>query len=89
MTIKECIKNKGIQVKVSSLKRWQSVNIQFFRPNGNEDETQLDVNRIGTEAGKDELQELYNTFCKENGFNNDTVQNIIIVDSAFDYEDLK
>lgn len=89
MTIKECIKAKGIQTEVNSLKIWQSVNIQFFRPNGDEDETQLDVNRIGTETGNDELQELYNDFCKENGFNNNTVQNIIVVDSAFNYEDLK
>lgn len=89
MTLNECIKKRGLQIEVGSLKVWQSVDVCFINSNGQEDETQFDVKHIGTKPGNDELEELFNTFCNENGFSNSTVQSITVVKSANSYEELE
>jgi len=88
MTIKECLR-KGLQSGVSSLKRWQSVDVDFIDSDGKESEVQFDVMFIGTKDGKKELESLYADFCKENGYSENTVVSITVVASANSYEALQ
>ncbi|OUP01978.1 hypothetical protein B5F37_05635 [Drancourtella sp. An210] len=62
MTIREA--GKGI---VTNRKRICSYRIGFINSDGREDETELDVCNLA------ELEEVYQDFCKENGFRQNTV----------------
>lgn len=62
MTIREA--GKGI---VTNRKRIGSYRIGFINSDGREDETELDVCNLA------ELEEVYQDFCKENGFRQNTV----------------
>ena len=62
MTIREA--GKGI---VTNRKRIFSYRIGFINSDGREDETELDVCNLA------ELEEVYQDFCKENGFRQNTV----------------
>ena len=62
MTIREA--GKGI---VINRKRICSYRIGFINSDGREDETELDVCNLA------ELEEVYQDFCKENGFRQNTV----------------
>ena len=62
MTISEA--GKGI---VTNRKRICSYRIGFINSDGREDETELDVCNLA------ELEEVYQDFCKENGFRQNTV----------------
>ena len=62
MTIREV--GKGI---VTNRKRICSYRIGFINSDGKEDETELDVCNLA------ELEEVYQDFCKENGFRQNTV----------------
>lgn len=88
MNIKTCLKKKGLQIEVSSLGVWNSVDISFINSDGMEDETQFDVMFAGTKAGNEELAALYKDFCKENHFPTNTVQSVTIVKSARTYAEL-
>lgn len=88
MTIKECM-SRGIQSKVNSVKRWQTVNVAFLNEKKAMDETQFDVMAVTTKSGKDELSQIYENFCTENNLPADTVKNITIVCSANSYEELE
>lgn len=55
---------KGI---VTNRKRICSYRIGFINSDGREDETELDVCNLA------ELEEVYQDFCKENGFRQNTV----------------
>ena len=89
MKLQECIKQKGLQIEVMSLKRCQSVDIAFLNSDGMEDETQFDVMFIGTRAGNKELEQLYDAFCKENKFPTNTVQSVTVVKSANSFAGLE
>ena len=62
MAIRES--GKGI---VTNRKRICSYRIGFINSDGREDETELDVCNLA------ELEEVYQDFCKENGFRQNTV----------------
>ena len=62
MTIREA--GKGI---VINRKRICSYRIGFINSDGREDETELDVCNLA------DLEEVYQDFCKENGFRQNTV----------------
>ena len=88
MTIKECFIKNGYQFETNKIKRFSSVDVSFVNPEGRDDETQFDVMDVLTGNGIGELSELFDTFCKENGFNNDTVYALTIVKSASSLEAL-
>ncbi len=89
MTVREFLKKKGLQINVDSLKVWQAVDICFINSDGREDETQFDVEHIGTKAGNEELIKLFSNFCAENGYKTNTVYNVVVVASARTYEELE
>ena len=88
MTVEQCIKKNGYQSEVKSIKLFSSVDISFVNSEGIDDETQFDVINVLTRSGIEELSELFDTFCKENGFKNNTVYALTIVKSASSLEDL-
>lgn len=88
MNIKECIKNNGLQTEVDALKRCQTVDVSFINYDGIEDETEFDVSFIGTNAGEEELSQLFADFCKENGFKTTTVLSVTVVKSADSFKEL-
>ena len=89
MNIGECIKEKGWQMEVDSLKRYQSVDVAFINSDGLEDETEFDITGAGTKDGEKELTSLYKDFCKENGFKTNTVLSVTVVASADTKEELE
>ncbi len=88
MTIKQCIKENGWIMRVTELKRFQSVDVAFINNEGREDETEFDISGAHTDAGAKELTTLYNVFCRENGMKNNTVLAVIVAHSADIYEEL-
>lgn len=88
MTIKEWINKHGLQVEVSELKKYQSVNISFINSDGRDDETQFDVENIISKSGVLEIAKLFHGFCKENGFKENTVTNVAVVASSDDKDEL-
>jgi len=88
MRLKECIRKNGLQIEVDTLKRWQSVDIDFINADGREDETQFDVKAVCTRSGIDELEKLYRDFCRENRFPENTVQSVTVVKNANSLEKL-
>lgn len=88
MTIKECISQNGYQTEISRIKRFSSVDVSFINTEGKDDETQFDVMDVLTESGINELSELFDEFCKENKFKNNTVYAVTIVKSASSLEEL-
>lgn len=88
MTIKQCIKENGWIMRVTELKRFQSVDIAFINNEGKEDETEFDISGACTDAGAKELTTLYNVFCRENGMKSNTVLAVIVAHSADTYGEL-
>ena len=68
MTIREIINQGKLETEVDKIKRYSAVNVGFIANSGYEDETQLDVsNNILTEAGTQELEELFGSLAEELG----------------------
>ena len=83
MTIRECIRKRGIECDVDgALKRWNIVHIGFVNCDGCEDETSFDVAFAGDKAGQEDLVRLFADFCEENGFPTNTVCYVRIVAAA-------
>lgn len=79
MTIRQFIKKQGWQMKCDAKAgRFMSVDIGFMHVNGQEDETQMDINAYDEQ----ELSELFADFCRENQLPDDTVTYITIVQIA-------
>lgn len=90
MTIKECVRINGLQSEVSgSLKRYQTVDVGFVNSDGKDDETQFDVRNVFRKEGIEELSQLFSCFCKENGFQSNTVSSITIVRCGDSLEELE
>lgn len=90
MLIKDCIKKKGWQTEVTgSLKRCQTVDVDFVNTEGKEDETQFTITGAGTNKGIEELSKLFSEFCKENGLKNNTVISVTIIHVADTIEELE
>lgn len=66
MKLKECI---------GKLKRYTTYDIGFINDKGMEDETEFDLEK----NPEKELEECWNEFCKENGFN---VNSVLYVEEA-------
>lgn len=88
MTVKECIKQNGIQMETDELGKYQTVDVGFINADGLEDEVQFDIGFIGTKAGAEELEILFSDFCRENGFPKNKVTSVTVVKSADTYEEL-
>ena len=87
MTIKQFFKNGGkweIQCDTSIPYRAMTVNVGFIN-NGNDDEVQFDIQAYNVE----EINNLFNDFCKENSFCVSAVTYIRIVETAETIEQLK
>lgn len=80
MTIRQYIKKKGwsIECEKGLLCGAMSVTIGFIDGEGKEDETQMDI----LAYNEKELSSLFSKFCKENGFPQNTVTYIVIVQMA-------
>lgn len=79
MTIKEYIKKNGWQVECETKPcRYINVDVNFLNNEKAEDETQFSIRAYDVE----ELDQLFNDFCKENGFNRNTVTCVTIVQMA-------
>lgn len=83
MTIKQCIKTKWINYELSGdLLVYQTVDVNFINSDGLIDETQFDVRYVDSIEGQNELTELFQDFCKDNGYKTNTVTEISIVKVA-------
>ena len=85
ITIKECIKKNGWQYECETKPcRYMNVDISFLNNEKAEDETQFSIRAYDVE----ELNQLFNDFCKENGFKKNTVTCIAIVQMAETMDEL-
>lgn len=83
MTIREIINQGKLETEVDKIKRYSAVNVGFITNSGYEDETQLDVsNNILTEAGTQELEELFGSLVEELDTRKNKVTHLVIVASA-------
>ena len=79
MTIKEYIIKNGWQYECETKPcRYMNVDVNFLNNEKSEDETQFSIRAYDVE----ELDQLFNDFCKENGFNRNTVTCVTIVQMA-------
>ena len=89
--IKEIIFDKGIGYNFSYLKKWTTVNIEFYNTNEDYfDEVQFDIENLKTIEGKKELAELFSVFCEENDISiaSHEILSISYVRAADSYEEL-
>ena len=85
MTIKEYIKKNGWQVECETKPcRYMNVDVNFLNNEKAEDETQFSIRAYDA----DELDQLFNDFCKENGFKKNSVTCVTIVQMAETMEEL-
>ena len=86
MILSEFIKTHGWQ-QTAGLKngRVMSVQITFLNDKHQEDQTELDVGIYND----DELEELFDSFCRENNLPSDTVTGVRIVKIAYSFEELE
>lgn len=87
MTVKQFLKSGGnweIRCDTKKPYRAMTVNVGFIS-SGNEDEVQFDIQAYN----KNELSELFNEFCKENGYCPEAVTYIHVVQTAETIEQLK
>lgn len=82
MNIKEFFKNGGkwdIQCDINIPYRAMTINIGFLNNNNKmDDEVQFNIKPYNV----DELNELFNDFCKENDFHSPTITYISVVKTA-------
>ena len=86
MTIKECIKTKGILIDCE-VKPHRCGEIEVFFHNALDDmadSTEFDIQCPLTKAGVVELESLYKEFCKENKIPANTVE-LIQLNSVSEY----
>ncbi|WP_026497872.1 hypothetical protein [Butyrivibrio sp. WCD2001] len=86
MTIKECIKAKGILIDCEVVPhRCGNVEVFFLNTaDGAEDSTNFDVQWPLTKVGAAELESLYKEFCRENKIKTNTVE-LIQLNSVAEY----
>lgn len=85
MTIKEYIKKNGWQVECETKPcRYMNVDVSFLSNEKVEDETQFSIRAYDS----DELNQLFANFCKENGFKQNTVTCVTIVQMAETMDEL-
>lgn len=85
MTIKQYIKENGWEYDCESKPcRAMSVQVGFFNDEGKEDETEFDIAAYKV----NELANLFDKFCEENGFPKNTVFAVVIVQMAKTMEEL-
>ena len=88
MTIKECLEQNGLQTEVDYIGHWSAVDVDFT-VGDIEDETSFDICDINTKTGEEELETLFEEFCKENGFSANSVTSITVVATADTKEELE
>lgn len=85
MTIREYLKKNGWQIECKpELCKAMSVTIGFINEKKQEEETQMDI----LAYNEKELSSLFSEFCKENGFPQNTVTYIDVVQIAESLEKL-
>lgn len=85
MTSKEYIKKNGWQVDCETKPcRYMNVDVNFLNNEKAEDETQFSIRAYDVE----ELDQLFNDFCKENGLKKNTVTCVTIVQMAETMDEL-
>ena len=90
MTIREIFKNGKLQKEVDRILRFSSINIGFLTNDGQEDETQLDVeHNILAKAGLNELEALFNSMTEEFNTRKDRVLYCVVVASAASHAELE
>ena len=89
MTIKEYMKAGRVEGDASTLKRVACVDIAFINRKGERDETQLTVtHHLLTEAGKEELSDLFSSLAAELNACKNKIMYIGVVASADTEEEL-
>lgn len=87
-TLHNCL-TKHLQTEVSEIKRCSSIDINFLTNDGEEDEVQLNVTKnILTRAGKEELEELFDSLTKEFNTKSNRILSCTVVASADTEEEL-
>lgn len=81
MTIEEIIKSGKVTSEVNKIKRFSCVNVGFINNDGEEDETQLEVEFLQTREGNEELSELFRSLAAELNTKPDKVIYITVVAS--------
>lgn len=83
MTIREIINQGKLETEVDKIKRYSAVNVGYITNYGREDETQLDVSsNILTDAGIQELEELFGSLAEELATRKNKVTHLVVVASA-------
>lgn len=86
MTVKQYICKHGWQIDcIPKTCRAMSVDIGFIDDENREDETEFGIKAYDVE----ELSSLFKDFCRENGFPQNTVNHIAVVQMADNMEDLE
>ena len=86
MTIRQYIRKYGWEIDcIPKACRAMNVDVGFINDENREDETELDIMAYD-EA---ELSNLFRDFCRENGFPQNTVTHIVVVQMADSMEELE
>lgn len=84
MSVREFLEKNGWGRTVLKGHHYMTVCIQFLNDKKMEDETEFDISACDV----DELEELFQNFCQENGFAVDTVTDVYVVRTAITLEEL-
>lgn len=88
-TLHNCL-TKHLQTEVFEIKRCSAIDIDFLTNDGKEDEVQLNVTEnILTRAGKEELEELFDSLTKEFNTKSNRILSCTVVASADTEEELE
>lgn len=88
-TLHNCL-TKHLQTEVFEIKRCSAIDIDFLTNDGKEDEVQLNVTKnILTRAGKEELEELFDSLTKEFNTKSNRILLCTVVASADTEEELE
>ena len=83
MIIREILEDNKWRSEAPAIKKYSCLNVGFVNHDGQEDETQLDVEHsILTQKGIKELDELFGSLCEELNTDRDSVQYIDVAASA-------
>jgi len=86
--IKECCKQLEPGIVLTDNRGYWNINVKFVNSDGDEDETQFDVKPYNFDYGIgkcEELEELWRDFCKENGFKQNSVLGVYLINPIQTY----
>lgn len=81
MTVADVIKTYGITNEYGKIGRYSTVSVSY-KIDDKEEQAQFSVENVYSRAGKQNISELFKSFCKKNKIPFDNVEDVIIIFST-------